>query len=132
MSALLGPPREAGRPIAAPPSSLQRTVQLTAQPVPRHRSPARLVTEHTIQTRSRPAVSTRDLVVVRPHRARQRVQRQLAASKPRPAPVAPPAPAVVPAQEAAPVSAVPAPPANGEDHSAHGHGRGHGHDDQDE
>src|SRR5437773_3945449 len=67
MSAVLGTPSEAGQPIVAPPSSVQRTVRLTAKPAPRHRqTAARLVTAHTIHVRPRPEVVTRSLAVVRP------------------------------------------------------------------
>src|SRR6478736_6372939 len=48
MAAHLGAPHQDGGPIAVPPSSLQRTVRMTARPVPKPRtSPARLVTNHT-------------------------------------------------------------------------------------
>jgi pyruvate dehydrogenase E2 component (dihydrolipoyllysine-residue acetyltransferase) len=143
MAALVGTPTEARRPVAAPPSSLQRSVRLTAQPAPRHRrTAARLATAHTIHVQSRPEAVARRLVVVRSHRAGRPVQhhRELAAAKPQPAPaVAPPAPAVAPAP--APAPAEPAPPATGENadngdesHSGHGHGHEHGHsrNDQDE
>jgi hypothetical protein len=134
MSAMLGTPTEPRPPIAAPPSSVQRTVRLTAQLPPRHRrSAARLVTAHTTHAQPRPEVVTRSLVVVRPHRVRRRAQhRQLATAKPQPAPpVTPAAPAVAPA---APAPAEPAPPPTGEDaengdesEPGHGHDHGHGH-----
>jgi len=140
MSAMLGTPTEAGRPIAAPRSSLQRTVRLTAQLPPKPRRTAtRLATAHTIHARPRPEAGSRTLVVVRAHRVRRPVQhRQLAVAKPQPAPpVAAPVPAVAPV----PPPADPATPPTGEDtdngnesHSGHGHGHGHGHGrgDQDE
>jgi hypothetical protein len=145
MSAVLGAPSEAGRPIAAPPSSVQRIVRLTAQPAPRHqRTAARHVTAHTIHARPTPAVVTRSLAVVRPHRVRRPVHhRQLAAAKPPPtAPVAPPAPAVAgapapPAEPAPPPTAEDADngddgdPGHGHDHG-HGQEHGHGRSDQDE
>ena len=142
MSPMLGTPTEPGRPIAAPPSSAQRTVRLTAQLLPRHRQSASgLVTAHTIHVQPRPEVVTRSLVVVQSHRVRRRVQhRQLAAAKPQPArPAAPAAPAAVPA----PAPAEPAARPTGEDADnsdgsdpghghGHGHGHGRGHSDQDE
>ena len=126
MSALFGTPSEAGRPIAAPPSKLQRSVRLTAHPEPPHRQDtARLVTAHT----NRPAPSvraeviTRSLVVVRKRKHAHRSEpRQLTDVKP----ASEPAPAP-PAQ--------PTPQADGNDlRPGNGHGRGHayGHDKQDE
>jgi hypothetical protein len=140
MSAMLDTPTEAGRPLAAPRPSVQRTVRLTAQLPSTHRpSAARLVSAHTIHAQPRPQVVTRRLVVVRPHRVRRPVQhRQLAVAKPQPAPtVALPAPAAAPV----PAPAEPAPPPAGEDAGngdlsdpghGHGHRHGHGRGDQDE
>src|SRR6476660_9541864 len=62
MAAHLGAPSRLGGPIAVPPSTLQRTIRLTAQPRPRTRT-ARLVTTHTARTQTRAEVITRSLVV---------------------------------------------------------------------
>src|SRR5262245_48273776 len=64
MSALVGTPNEAGRPIAAPPSSQQRTVRLTAQGPPRRHAAERLVTHNTIPAVTRPAAAASSLAVV--------------------------------------------------------------------
>jgi hypothetical protein len=117
MSALFGTPSEAGRPIAAPPSQLQRSVRLTARPEPpRGQGTAQLVTTHT--NRPAPSVRTeviaRSLVVVRKRKpAHRSAERQLTdvkpSSEPAPAPTAPQA-----------------------DGNEHGHGHAYGHDKQDE
>src|SRR5580765_8830413 len=96
MAAYLGAPSQDGRPIAVPPSSLQRTVRLTARPVPKPRtSSARLVTTHTTRIQAQPVVISRSLVVVRRHRSRRpAASRELAATTPAvpaPAPAPPPA-----------------------------------------
>jgi hypothetical protein len=137
MSALFRPASQAARPIAAPPSSLQRTVRLTAHvQAPRRQSrpsPARLVTRSTIAVRPRPAPVTR-LATVRKHRTRRPgPPRQLAATTTTtvtttttPAP-----PAVEPAAASAP--APDAQPGDAEDGPGrHGRGHAYGHDKQDD
>jgi hypothetical protein len=125
MAAHLGTPMGADRVIAAPPSSLQSTVRLTAQPAPRRRNAARLVTTHTIQASSRPEVITRSLVVVRRHPARRPPpQRELAATAPALTPATP-----APAQPADPPQPVPGAQGDGQNH---GHGHGHGRGEQDD
>src|SRR5947207_7116988 len=64
MAALSDTPSEAGRPIAAPPSSLQHSVRLTVQPAPRRhpRTAPRLVTAYTIHVQPRRDVVTHSLV----------------------------------------------------------------------
>jgi hypothetical protein len=131
MGALFGAPSEASRPISAPPSSLQRSVRLTAHLTPRHRQSAtRLVTVHTNHFRPVRQQPVNGLAVTRTHHVAPRARRQLASvPKPVAAPVS--APAVAPAP------ADPPPPVTSEDDDQgkdHGHGRGHayGHDKQDE
>jgi hypothetical protein len=132
MAALFGTPTEGGRPISAPPSSLQRSIRLTAHLAPRHRRSApRLVTVHTNHfrpVRQQQAVS--GLAGTRTRHVAPRPRRQLT-SVPKPEAVPVPAPAV------APTPADPPPPVTYEDDDQgkdHGHGRGHayGHDKQDE
>jgi hypothetical protein len=128
MSALFEMPSEPGRPIAAPPSSLQRSVRLEAQPAPPRRTRAtRLQTAHPISSPARPVVVTRSLVVTRPQRVHPPA-RQLASvrQQPKPAPApAPPAPAV-PQPPAAP-AVVAVPPSESDKHDAQ-HGHEHGSD----
>jgi hypothetical protein len=131
MGALFGTPSEASRPISAPPSSLQRSVRLTAHLAPRHpQSAPRLVTVHTNHFRPVRLQPVHGLAVTRTHHVARRPRRQLASvPKPEAAPV--PAPAVAPAP------ADPPPPVTNQDNDQgkdHGHGRGHayGHDKQDE
>lgn len=146
MAAHLNGPSGAGTPIAAPLSSNERTVRLTARPLPRHRSIAKLVTTHTTHVGPQSEVIHRSLVVVHRRRAQRRTpppHRQLTASVPSPttpaavatAPTPAPAPAPPPPVETtAPVAT------NGEQSDeqgqgqGHGHGRGHayGHDKQDD
>ena len=61
MSALFETPRGPGGPIAAPPSSLQRSVRLQAPPVPARRTRAIRVetTAHPISRPARPVVVSR-------------------------------------------------------------------------
>jgi hypothetical protein len=123
MAAHLGTPVGADRLIAAPPSSLHSTVRLTAQPAPRRRNAARLVTTHTIQ--ASPEVITRSLVVVHRHPARRPPpQRQLAATAP-----ALTSATSAPAQPAGPPQPVPVTQGDGQ---SHGHGHGHGRGEQDD
>jgi hypothetical protein len=138
MSALFRPASQAARPIAAPPSSLQRTVRLTAHvQAPRRQSRpslARLVTRSTIAVRPPPIPVTR-LATVRKHRTRRHApQRQLAAtttvtvttttttSAP---PAVEPAAAPAPAPDAQPGDAADGP-------GRHGRGHAYGHDKQDD
>jgi hypothetical protein len=136
MSVLFGSPSEAGRPITAPPSSLERSVRVVALPGPRlqRTSVQRLVSSHHISRSSvRPAVATRALVIVQPRRAHTN-QRRLASTKPKVAPVAPPAPAPQPAAEPAPAplpeaTRPQADPDHGNGHAfghEQDHGKGHG------
>jgi hypothetical protein len=147
MAALVRTPNEAGGPISAPPSALQRSVRLAAQPAPRqHRTVPRLVTTRTIQAPARAEPVRPSLAVVRRHPARKPVRRrELAATTPVTTTVPAPAqlseqPAVAPEEPAAAPAAVP--PAEtdqpeaqdeGQGHSQ-GRGRGHayGHDEQDD
>jgi len=82
MSAVAQGPGDAGRPVTAPPSSLERTVRLAAQPAARQKPDARFVPIHA----NAPVVAAahvlaRSIVVARPHRAkRPAAARQLAAS----------------------------------------------------
>jgi len=144
MAALVKAPTEAGAPMSAPPSALQRSVRLTPQPARSlHRNVAGLVTRRTIHVPTRPeALSSRSLAVVRRHPARRRParQRQLAATTPAPtaqpeaaptdAGAAPEPPAAPPAAPAAPTDQAD----EQDDGPGHGHGRGHayGHDKQDD
>jgi hypothetical protein len=146
MAALVRTPNEAAAPMSAPPSALQRSVRLAAQPAPRpHRSVSRLVTTSTIQVPARPAPARPTLAVVRRRPARQPVRRRQLAST-TPVTTATAAPASVSEPAAAPDEPAAAPPAvpsaetdqpeghdEGEGHR-HGHGRGHayGHDKQDD
>jgi hypothetical protein len=140
MSALFRPASEAARPIAAPPSSLQRTVRVTAHVLPARRqsrpSPARLVTRSTIAVRPRPAPVTR-LATVRRQRTRPPAPaRQLAetitttvvtttTTTTAAPPAVEPAAAPAPAPEAQPGDAADGP-------GRHGRGHAYGHDKQDD
>jgi hypothetical protein len=141
MSALFGTSREARRPLAAPPSTLQHSVRLVARPEPRRPRPGGElhVAQRISRPTARPVVVTRTLVIVRtPHHVRS-PRRRLASVKPKatPAPAAAPAPpAADPAPVAAPApQAAPAAPTDAErgdeqqdhgDDEDHGQGRGHG------
>jgi hypothetical protein len=113
MAAHLGTPNDTGRPIAAPPSSLQRTVRLTARLARRPSRPARhIVTTTTIHVQSGTPHAVTARLVVSSHRARRpEPKRQFAAT------VAPPVEASAPA---------PDPPGN------HGHGHAYGRFKQDD
>jgi len=127
MSALFDMSVEAGRPITAPPSSLQRSVRVVALPAPRvHRtSVERRVLAHKITAPARAMVLTRRLVIVRTHRLRPK-QRALASTKPKAQPLTP-APTVEPAVlSTAPT--VPAPPVSDDQEHEHEHDHGNGHD----
>jgi hypothetical protein len=128
MSALFGPPSGADRPITAPPSSLQRSVraEVLREPPVHRTSVERHVTPHSIRTtRARPAVTTHRLVIIRTHHVHA-VRRGLAATKPKPQPVAP---VSEPTASPAPASP-PSPPVVEETESDHDHGNGnaYGHD----
>ena len=124
-AAHVGTPAEAGSPIAVLPSLHQRSVRLTAQPLPRKRTSAvRLVTTHTTRTPMRPQVTTRSLVVVRRHRTRRPpASRELAATTTTPAPQT--APPVEPAPPAPQTMPAPANEGDQGDGPGRGHGRGH-------
>jgi hypothetical protein len=134
MSALFGATGEASRPISAPPSSLQRSVRLTAHLAPRARpSVARLVTAHTNYVPSRSSTVS-VLAVTRTRHVSPRARRQLTSLRkpqPAPAPAPTPAPPAVPAVPAVPADPAPPDTDQNEDHG-HGHGQAHGHDKQDE
>jgi len=140
MSALFDTPREAGRALVVPPSSLQRTVRLRVPPAHRRaRAAERLVSAHTSSSaQSRPVLVIRTLVrhttVVRQIPQRRR----LAAVKPKPTPPVQPAPPPAPPQPATPPPAPVAPVDarakgdEGDDQSNehgndHGQGKGHEH-----
>jgi hypothetical protein len=140
MPALVDTPREPTRLIAAPRSSVERSVRLTAQIVPRHRRSApRLVTTHTSYRRARrsPAV-VHTLIVVHTHRPPTHPRRrQLAAiHAPAPAPPSTPAPAQAPQPEsadtAAPADEEPSVPGTSDGPGRHGRGHAYGHDKQDD
>src|SRR5689334_21416227 len=106
MSGVFGTPGQASRPLAAPPSALQRTVRLSVQSyrlLPR----VTRVTAPRLEAWTRPQVVTRSLVVVRParHHVRPAPSRQLASSKPAPAPPTATVVPAAPAQVAAPAPA---------------------------
>lgn len=145
MAALVRTPNEAGGPISAPPSALQRSVRLAAQPAPRqHRTVTRLVATHTVQAPARPEPVRPSLAVVRRHPARPPVRRrELAATTPATTTVPAPAPVSEPASAPdEPAAAPPVPPAESDQPEAqdegqgHGQGRGrghaYGHDEQDD
>jgi hypothetical protein len=125
MSAFIGTPSRADRPITAPSSSLQRSVRVEVRPAASHRrNVERPETAHRISTRVRPVVATRRLVIVQTRRP-QAPRRRLASTKPAVAPAAP-----VPAARPAPVTAStpsatdPQPKADKD----HGHGNASGHE----
>ena len=96
MSALSGATGEAGRPFAAPPSSLKRSVPVVAQATAPRSATARPA--RSVSPRPQPVLAARSLVV---RHWRPRPQRQFAAAKPKarpkPAPAHPPATAPSPA-----------------------------------
>jgi hypothetical protein len=138
MSALFRPASEPARPIAAPPSSLQRTVRVTAHvQSPRRQgrpAPARLVQRSTIAARPRPAPVTRLATVHKHHTRRPAPPRQLAETATTTVttttttaapPAVEPATAPAPAPEAQPSDAADGP-------GRHGRGHAYGHDKQDD
>jgi hypothetical protein len=124
MSALFEMPTGPARPIAAPPSSLQRSIVFKVQPVRPHRARAiRLENAHQISKPAPRVVVARHLVTTSAPRVRPQ-PRQLAAAAPKPTP----APAVVPpaqtpAATPTPVAAVPADKHDSD--KEHDHGQGH-------
>jgi hypothetical protein len=139
MSTLFGTAREASRPIAAPPSSLQRIVRLTAhvQPTRRPSRPrvTRVVTSRTIHAQPRRLrASVTRLAAVHKRRIRRAAPaRQLAAA---PATTATTTvtttvpPAVVSASPAPTADAQPVVDADGP--GRHGQGHAYGHDKKDD
>jgi hypothetical protein len=124
MSALFDTPTEVSRPIAAPPSLLQRSVRVQVAAVHRRSKVERVRTARRINAPARAVVVTRRLVIVRKHRSKPR-QRTLASTQRKPpAPVAPARPAVVPppVEPAAPPAAA---PTTEQDDGNHGHAYGH-------
>jgi hypothetical protein len=123
MSALFQMPTGPDRPIAAPPSSLQRSVRLQAQPTPPQRkSVRRPETAPTISSPA-PVLVTRSLVVSRPQRVHPSVRR-LASVRPKPKRVPTPVP-VAPQPPDAPPAVVAAPSSESDKHDKE---HGHGHD----
>lgn len=129
MSALFGPAREGGRPIAAPPSSLHSTVRLTAEIAPPHRQRHRprtvpLVARDTISAPIRRAVVSRRLVTGhKRHVRRPAPPRELAAATTTTTAATTTAATPTPPVVSAPVPP-PAPDAQ-PDGPGNGHGRGH-------
>jgi hypothetical protein len=126
MSALFDTPTEVGRPIAAPPSSLQRSVRVEVAAVHRRNRVERIHTARPISAPARPVVVTRRLVIVRKHRS-QPPRRSLASTQrkpPAPAPVAL-AQATVAPPRVAPAAPEVAAPATEQDDGHHGHAYGH-------
>jgi len=84
MSAVVQGPGDAGRPVTAPPSSLERTVRLAAQPAPRRTAdgdvPIVAIHAKTPDVAAAHALA-RSVVVAQPHRIKRPAQgRQLAAA----------------------------------------------------
>jgi hypothetical protein len=126
MSALFDTPTEVGRPIAAPPSSLQRSVRVEVVAVHRRNRVERIETARPISAPARPVVVTRRLVIVRNHRSRP-PRRSLASTQrkaPAPTPAAPSRPVVTPpaGEPATPETVA---PATEQDDDNHGHAYGH-------
>ncbi len=126
MSALFDTPTEVGRPIAAPPSSLQRSVRVEVAAVHRRNRLERIETARPISAPARPVVVTPRLVIVHKHRSPP-PRRSLASTQHKPsAPLAVTAsrPAVVPppVEPAAPAAVA---PAAEQDDGNHGHAYGH-------
>ena len=126
MSALFDTPQDRGGALTAPPSSLQRSVRVEVPPAPRHPPVAERLTSAQTRTSTpmrRVIVSThvvRRTIVVR-HRRPPR--RQLAAMRPKPAPVVQSATTPAP-----PAAATPPPaPSDHDPSQGNGHGNGNGH-----
>jgi hypothetical protein len=128
MSVLVGTPSEDGRPVAARPSLLERSVHAVGLPAPRpHRTSVRRpVRAHPPSTPARPAVVARRLVIVHT-RSAPSARRRLASTKPKAQPAAPAAPVPEPVAE---TQAAAAPPAadQAETGDDHGNGNAYGHD----
>ena len=129
MSALFDTPTGVSRPIAAPPSSLQRSVRVEVAAVHRRNRVEGIHTARRVSGPARPIVVARRLVVVRKHRSKPS-HRSLASTQrkppaPAPAPAAPAQPAVVPppVEPAAPQAA-----ASTTEHDDDNHGHAYGHD----
>jgi hypothetical protein len=125
MSALFNTPTEAGRPIAAPPSSLQRSVRVEVA-VHRRNRVERIETARPISAPARPGVVSRRVVIVRKHRS-QPPRRSLASTqrKPRaPARVVASQPTVAP-PPGAPAAPETVAPATEQNDGKHGHAYGH-------
>jgi hypothetical protein len=125
MSALFNTPTEAGRPIAAPPSSLQRSVRFEVA-VHRRNRVERIETARPISAPARPGVVSRRVVIVRKHRS-QPPRRSLASTQRKPRA---PAPVVASRPTVAPPPVEPAPPetvapATDQNDGKHGHAYGH-------
>jgi hypothetical protein len=138
MAALVDTPQGSTRFVAAPASSVQRTVRLRVPVVHRHRQAARppVTTHVTFRTAPRPAVVLQTPVVVRTHHAAPQPRQRRLAAVPAPAPAA----AAAPPAAAPPTSVEALPPADPASvvpdtiPGPEGHGRGHayGHDKQDD
>jgi hypothetical protein len=128
MSAFVGTPSEAGRPITAPPSSLERSVHTVGLPAPRtHRTGVRRpVRAHPLSRPTRPAIVARRLVIVHTRPARS-ARRRLASTKPKAQPAAPSAPVSEPVAETQ-AAATPPPADEAEATDDHGNGNAYGHD----
>jgi hypothetical protein len=126
MSALFDTPTGVSRPIAAPPSSLQRSIRVEVAAVHHRNKVERIHTARLVSAPVRPIVVTRRLVVVRKHRSKPS-HRSLASTQgkpPAPAPVAPAQPAVVP-PPVEPAAQQAAAPTTEQDDDNHGHAYGH-------
>jgi hypothetical protein len=128
MSALFETPTRPARPIAAPPSSLQRPVVFKVQPMRPHRRKATRLEDAHRNTKPAPRVfvAAQRLVTTRTRHVRPQ-PRRLAAETPKPVPVTAPAPTIdAPAQtppgDPAPVAALPADKHDSDKEHDHGHG----------
>ena len=128
MSALFETPTGPARPIAVPPSSLQRPVVFKVQPVRPHRRKAtRLEDAHRNSKPAPRVVVVQHLVTTRTTHVRPQ-PRRLAAATPKPMPATAPAPTIdvparAPAAVPAPVAALPADKRDSD--KEHDHGQGH-------
>lgn len=131
LSALVGAPTDANRPLAAPRSVPERSVRIHVVPVRSRPHPVRLAeTARRVSAPAPRAVVTRPLVIIHTSPAQPK-RRQLATTKPKPKPApAPAAPTPAATPPAAPTAAVQTPPAQaaqaeGDDKEHHGHAYGH-------
>jgi hypothetical protein len=133
MSALFGMPSAPGRPIAAPPSSLQRAVRIHVAPAPpQRRSVERIRITHRVTRPARPAALVRRLVIIHTRPPRRRLawtKHKVTPVAPAVTPAAPATPAATPPAEPVQVQ-VPQPAASAEDDEADKDNNGHayGHD----